>query len=68
MSVRDREVWELAARQADVVAVWQLRGLGWSTRMADRWIASNEWRAIHDGVYALTRARSPAGSSGSGPR
>jgi hypothetical protein len=56
MSVHPQEVQELAARQADVVAVWQLRRLGWTARRAEWWITSNEWRAVHAGVYALTRA------------
>ncbi len=49
-------VQELAARQADVVARWQLRRGGWSARMVDRWADSNGWRTVHAGVYALTRA------------
>lgn len=51
-----RELSELAARQADVVARWQLLGLGWSARQVERWVTRNGWSALHDGVYALTRA------------
>jgi very-short-patch-repair endonuclease len=56
MSVHPAEVRELAARQADVVAAWQLRRRGWSARRIDRWVVSNDWRVVHRGVYALTRA------------
>jgi hypothetical protein len=56
MSVHPTEVQELAARQVDIVAVWQLLRLGWTTSKAEWWINQNEWRPVHNGVYALTRA------------
>lgn len=53
MSVHVRQ---LAAAQADVVAAWQLRRLGWSERKVQRWVRSNGWRAIHSGVYVAAHS------------
>jgi hypothetical protein len=47
---------ELAARQADVVARWQLMRRGWTARRVEYWVESNGWRAVHPGVYVLTHA------------
>ena len=47
------DVRALAAAQADVVAGWQLRGLGWSTKAVERRLERG-WRVVHPGVYALT--------------
>src|SRR3954470_1105765 len=44
----------LAARQRDLVAVWQLVGLGWTAHGV--WHAFRDWRAVHSGVYALTQS------------
>ncbi len=49
MDVRLRE---LAARQRDLVAAWQLRRLGWSWDKV-RYLSA-EWVAVHNGVYALS--------------
>jgi hypothetical protein len=51
----DVHLRELAARQADLVAAWQLHRLGWTRRMVDHHVRHN-WRAVHRGVYALTHA------------
>src|SRR4051794_7823024 len=52
----DVRVVSLLARQRDLVAAWQLMRLGW-TRKAVRHHATHDgWRAIHDGVFALTQA------------
>src|SRR5689334_9961619 len=50
----DARLRRLAARQEDVVAVWQLLAAG----ATEKWIRhrSAGWREIHDGVYALNYA------------
>jgi hypothetical protein len=48
-------VRELAAGQADVVAGWQLRRLGWTAKAVERRLERG-WRVVHPGVYALTQA------------
>src|SRR3954454_11650746 len=53
MDVRLRE---LAARQRDLVAAWQLRGMGWTWKGLEHHAAHSGWRAVHSGVYALTQA------------
>jgi hypothetical protein len=53
MDVRVRE-W--AARQADVVAAWQLTQMGWSWERVKHHARQEGWRRIHQGVYALTQA------------
>jgi Protein of unknown function (DUF559) len=44
---------ELAARQADIVAAWQLVAIGW-TRERIRHQIARGWRLVHPGVYALS--------------
>ena len=51
----DVHVRELAARQADLVAAWQLLALGWSRGMVDYRVQRDGWRVVHPGVYALTQ-------------
>jgi very-short-patch-repair endonuclease len=53
MDVRLRE---LAAAQADVVAVWQHAAAGATRAMVDHRLQEHGWRAVHPGVYALTQA------------
>jgi predicted transcriptional regulator of viral defense system len=53
MDVRLRE---LAARQADIVAAWQLLAAGWTRRMVFQQAKKRGWRMVHRGVYALTQA------------
>jgi very-short-patch-repair endonuclease len=53
MDVRLRE---LAARQDDLVARWQLLADGWSPKMVERAVRRGAWRSVHRGVYALTHA------------
>ena len=53
----DEPLRRLAAKQADLVAAWQLRRLGWSWRMIQRRAANHGWRRVHSGVFALTHAR-----------
>jgi hypothetical protein len=48
----------MAARQADVVAAWQLRGIDWSWHRIQHEARRGGWRVIHPGVYALTSAPS----------
>jgi very-short-patch-repair endonuclease len=43
----------LAARQADVVAAWQLRAAGWTWGKIGHYFRSRGWRAVHPGVYVL---------------
>src|SRR5437764_14548760 len=44
----------LAARQADVVARWQLLEAGWSRGKITHHLHTRGWRTIHPGVYVLT--------------
>jgi very-short-patch-repair endonuclease len=53
----DEPLRRLAAKQADLVAAWQLRRLGWSWRMIQRRAANHGWRRVHGGVFALTHSR-----------
>lgn len=46
----------LAGTQLDLVARWQLVAAGWSKRQVDDRVWRHGWRAVHDGVYLLTRA------------
>lgn len=55
-SETDVHLRRLAAAQADVVAVWQLLASGWTARRIQYWLESRHWRAVHDGVYAMTQA------------
>ena len=52
----DPRLRSLAARQADVVAAWQLREVGWSWGKISHHVRSRGWRAIHPGVYVLSHA------------
>jgi very-short-patch-repair endonuclease len=52
----DVRVRELAARQEDVVAAWQLIALGLTRRAIDHRISKWGWRLAHPGVYAMTSA------------
>jgi very-short-patch-repair endonuclease len=51
-----RAVRKLAARQADLVAAWQLIDAGWNRRAIEHWVGKWGWRRVHPGVYALTNA------------
>jgi hypothetical protein len=53
MNVR---VGELAGRQDDVVAAWQLTALGLSRHAIAHAVSSRGWRTVHSGVYLLTNA------------
>jgi uncharacterized protein DUF559 len=46
----------LAARQADVVAAWQLRQLGWTEKKVRHHVQQYGWRVVHPGVYVLNSA------------
>ena len=48
-------VHALAAGQADILAGWQLRQLGWTAKAVERRLERG-WRVVHPGVYALTQA------------
>jgi very-short-patch-repair endonuclease len=52
----DVRVKKLAARQADLLAAWQLRAAGWSWHAIQHWVGKAGWRVVHPGVYALTSA------------
>jgi very-short-patch-repair endonuclease len=52
----DVELRGLAARQADVVAAWQLLEAGLTRRMIDHRVQTRGWRVVHPGVYALANA------------
>jgi very-short-patch-repair endonuclease len=50
----DVHVRKLAARQADLVAAWQLASAGFSPAMVEFRLSKWGWRLVHPGVYALT--------------
>lgn len=52
----DTDLQRLAGGQADIVAVWQLRRLGWTQKRVYHWARSRGWRRIHAGVYAVNTA------------
>ena len=52
----DVRLFELAARQDDLVAAWQLIRLGWSRKAVRHAAAQHAWRRVHDGVFALGQA------------
>src|SRR5438094_6824235 len=47
---------ELAAKQYDVVARWQLLAAGWTDWMVVHRVRTHGWRVIHRGVYAVNSA------------
>jgi very-short-patch-repair endonuclease len=49
----DPQLRKLASRQADVVAAWQLRRIGWSWNRIRHQRHRGGWRTIHAGVYLL---------------
>jgi hypothetical protein len=52
----DSHLQQLAARQRDVVAAWQLRQVGWNWNRLRHHAHSRGWRRIHSGVYLLSQA------------
>src|SRR5947208_11410407 len=50
----DPHLRALAARQADVVAAWQLLEGGWTWGKIRHHVHRLGWRAVHPGVYLLT--------------
>jgi very-short-patch-repair endonuclease len=52
----DSHLRELAARQDDVVAAWQLRQMGWTRERLRHHVSSRGWRLAHRGVYVLSNA------------
>ena len=50
----DSRLRRMASRQADVVAAWQLRGLGWTWHRIHHEARRGGWPAVHPGVYLLT--------------
>src|SRR5213082_189283 len=52
----DPQLRKLASQQYDVVAAWQLRGLGLTSRMVEHRVQRHGWRVIHRGVYAVNHA------------
>src|SRR2546423_4592579 len=52
----DSHLRMLAARQADVVASWQLREAAWTKGKIRHHVRQNGWRVLHPGVYVLTSA------------
>src|SRR2546428_12070775 len=52
----DSQLRALARKQADVVAVWQLRCAGWTRGKVRRQLHARGWRSLHPGVYVLTSA------------
>src|SRR4051794_11040644 len=52
----DSRLKALAARQADVVAAWQLYAAGWTWDKVLHHARHGGWRVIHRGVYALSSA------------
>jgi hypothetical protein len=52
----DAHIRKLAARQLDVVAVWQLVGLGATRELIRHRARARGWREVHSGVYALNHS------------
>ena len=52
----DVRVRDLAARQDDLVATWQLLSAGLSADAIRHAALAGRWRAIHDGVHAVAHA------------
>jgi very-short-patch-repair endonuclease len=52
----DVRVRKLAARQADLVASWQLLAAGYTRHGINHGVSKWGWRPVHPGVYALTSA------------
>jgi hypothetical protein len=50
----DAHLRALASRQADVVAAWQLRAIGWSWNKIKHHARTRGWRRLHPGVYVLS--------------
>src|SRR4051794_37702114 len=53
----DVHLYRLAAKQDNIVAVWQPRAAGWSRWMVEHRESRRGWQRIHDGVYSLSQAR-----------
>ena len=45
---------DLAARQSDLVASWQLLAAGWSRDRINHHRSAGSWRSVHRGVYVLS--------------
>jgi hypothetical protein len=45
---------QLAARQRDLVAAWQLIRAGWTRAMVDHYVGEHQWQQVHRGVYCLS--------------
>lgn len=52
----DVQVRELAARQADLFAAWQLRERGWNRDAIRHRVENHAWRVVRSGVLALTQS------------
>ena len=52
---KERELYELAARQNDVVTTAQLREIGFTYQAINRWVAMGRLFRIHRGVYVVGR-------------
>jgi Protein of unknown function (DUF559) len=52
----DPHLRSLAAAQADVVAAWQLRAVGWTREKVRNHVTRGGWRSLHRGVYLLSHA------------
>lgn len=52
----DVRLQRFAARQADIVAAWQLVAVGWSRDAVAHAARAGSWRRMHSGVFALTHS------------
>jgi very-short-patch-repair endonuclease len=52
----DVRLRQIAARQDDLVAAWQLKAMGWSWSMVQHGLVTEGWRRVHQGVFALGQA------------
>jgi very-short-patch-repair endonuclease len=52
----DVQVRELASRQVDLFAAWQLLGLGWTREAIRHRLEAAAWRTVHSGVFTLTHS------------
>lgn len=51
----DAQLVRVLGEQDDLVSWWQLRDLGWTRRRIEHYVWSEHWRAVHRGVWLVSR-------------